>query len=54
MLFTHGNGIVPVLHAAREAHDHYRRAIENLKTGDWSGFGKELDALRLLLEQMYI
>jgi len=46
--------IVLVLHTAREALDHYRRAIENLKTGDWSGFGKELDALRLLLEQMYI
>jgi hypothetical protein len=41
-----------VLDAARKALDHYRRAIENLKAGDWSGFGKELDALRPLLEQM--
>ena len=35
---------------AREALDHYDRAIERLKAGDWSGFGKELDALRPLLE----
>jgi uncharacterized protein len=44
--------VAPVLDAARKALDHYRRAIENLKAGDWSGFGKELDALRPLLEQM--
>ena len=45
-------GVAPVMDAARKALDHYRRAIENLKAGDWSGFGKELDALRPLLEQM--
>jgi len=32
--------------------DHYQRAIEHLKAGDWSGFGAELDALRPLLEQL--
>jgi hypothetical protein len=37
---------------AREALEHYERAIEHLKTGDWSGFGAELDALRPLLEQL--
>ncbi len=34
---------------ARQALDHYDRALERLKAGDWSGFGMELDALRPLL-----
>ena len=37
---------------AREALDHYNQAIERLKSGDWAGFGKELDAMRGLLEEM--
>ena len=37
---------------AREALNHYNRAIERLKAGDWAGFGVELDALRPLLEQL--
>jgi uncharacterized membrane protein (UPF0182 family) len=37
---------------ARDALAHYNRAIERLKAGDWSGFGKELDALRPLLEAL--
>jgi uncharacterized membrane protein (UPF0182 family) len=37
---------------AREALDHYDRAIERLKAGDWSGFGAELEALRPLLETL--
>jgi len=37
---------------AREALSHYDRALERLKAGDWAGFGVELDALRLLLEQL--
>jgi uncharacterized membrane protein (UPF0182 family) len=37
---------------AREALEHYDRAIEHLKAGDWSGFGAELDAMRPLLEQL--
>jgi uncharacterized membrane protein (UPF0182 family) len=36
---------------AREALVHYDRAIARLKAGDWSGFGAELDAVRLLLEE---
>ena len=32
--------------------EHYDRAIERLKAGDWSGFGAELDALRPLLEEL--
>jgi len=35
---------------ARDALDHYDRAIERLKSGDWAGFGKEIDAMRGLLE----
>ena len=37
--------------ASEQAHDaleHYERAIDRLKAGDWSGFGAELDALRPL------
>jgi uncharacterized membrane protein (UPF0182 family) len=37
---------------AREALSHYDRAIERLKAGDWGGFGKELDTVRPLLEQL--
>ena len=37
---------------AREALDHYNKAIERLKSGDWSGFGTELDAMRGLLEDL--
>jgi len=37
---------------AREALAHYDRAIEHLKSGDWSGFGAELEALRQLLEAL--
>jgi uncharacterized membrane protein (UPF0182 family) len=37
---------------AREALDRYNRAIERLKSGDWVGFGTELDAMRVLLQDM--
>jgi uncharacterized protein len=37
---------------ARKALDHYERAIERLKSGDWAGFGTELDSMRDLLQQM--
>src|SRR5437899_4344539 len=42
----------PAADRAREALDHYNRAIERLKSGDWTGFGTELDAMRGLLEDM--
>jgi uncharacterized membrane protein (UPF0182 family) len=35
----------------REALDRYNRAIERMKSGDWAGFGAELDKLRSLLEE---
>jgi uncharacterized protein len=37
---------------AREALNHYNQAIAHLKSGDWAGFGTELDAMRGLLEDM--
>ena len=37
---------------ARKALDRYNQAIEHLKSGDWAGFGTELDAMRGLLEDM--
>jgi uncharacterized protein len=37
---------------AREALGHYERAMEQLKIGDWGGFGAELDKLRKLLEEL--
>jgi uncharacterized protein len=37
---------------ARKALDHYERAIERLKSGDWAGFGTELDSMRDQLQQM--
>jgi uncharacterized membrane protein (UPF0182 family) len=37
---------------AHEALGHYDRAIEQLKAGDWAGFGAELDKLRPLLEEL--
>ena len=42
----------PAADRAREALDHYNQAIERLKSGDWTGFGTELDAMRGLLEDM--
>jgi uncharacterized membrane protein (UPF0182 family) len=37
---------------AREALDHYNQALERLKSGDWTGFGTQLDVVRELLEEM--
>src|ERR1700680_2894598 len=35
-----------------EALSHYNGAVEQLKSGNWAGFGAELDALRPLLEEL--
>jgi uncharacterized membrane protein (UPF0182 family) len=37
---------------AQEALDHYNQAMERLKSGDWAGFGKEIDAMRAILEEI--
>jgi uncharacterized membrane protein (UPF0182 family) len=36
----------------RAARDHYDRALERMKAGDWAGFGAELDQLRSSLDQL--
>jgi uncharacterized membrane protein (UPF0182 family) len=35
-----------------EAQEHYDKAQQYLKAGDWSGYGKELDALKAVLERL--
>lgn len=37
---------------AQEALDRYNQAMERLKSGDWAGFGKEIGAVRGLLEDI--
>jgi uncharacterized protein len=42
----------PAANQAREALDHYNQAIERLRSGDWAGFGTQLNAMRGLLEEL--
>jgi len=42
----------PAAERAREALNHYNQAMEQLKAGDWAGFGVELGALRRILEEL--
>ena len=42
----------PSAEQAREALDHFHQAIERLKSGDWTGFGAQLDAIRGILENL--
>ena len=37
---------------AREALEHYEQAIARLKSGDWAGFGTQLDIMRGILEDL--
>jgi uncharacterized protein len=37
---------------AQEALTHYNQAMNRLKSGDWAGFGREIDAMRSLLEDI--
>jgi len=36
----------------QEAQQHYERAQQYLKAGDWTGYGEELDALKTVLDQL--
>jgi len=36
----------------RQAQEHFDRAQEYLRTGDWAGYGEELDALQEVLQQL--
>lgn len=38
--------------SAQEALDRYNRAMERLKSGDWAGFGAQMNAMRGVLEQL--
>ncbi len=42
----------PADNRAQEALDRYDQAMEKLRSGDWAGFGKQIDAMRGLLEDM--
>ena len=42
----------PAADRAQEAPSHYNDAIQQLKSGNWAGFGAELDVLRPLLEEL--
>ena len=35
-----------------EARQHYEKAQENLKAGDWAGFGEEWDAMEEVLQKL--
>ena len=35
-----------------EAQQHYNKAQEYLKAGDWAGYGSELDALEAVLDRL--
>jgi uncharacterized membrane protein (UPF0182 family) len=43
---------VPNASSAKQALDHYNEAMAHLKSGDWAGFGKEIDAMRTILETL--
>jgi uncharacterized membrane protein (UPF0182 family) len=38
--------------AAQEALERYNQAMERLKSGDWAGFGSQMDAMRGVLEKL--
>jgi uncharacterized membrane protein (UPF0182 family) len=42
----------PQAGAAQEALDHYDQAMERLKSGDWAGFGTQIEAMRGVLEKL--
>jgi hypothetical protein len=42
----------PAENRAQEALDRYNEAMKLLRSGDWAGFGTQIDAMRGLLEKM--
>jgi len=42
----------PQAGAAQEALDRYNQAMERLKSGDWAGFGTQIEAMRGVLEKL--
>ncbi|GAG56918.1 unnamed protein product, partial [marine sediment metagenome] len=43
---------VEIASLIEEAQQHYDRAQQYLKAGDWTGYGEELDALKAVLDQL--
>jgi uncharacterized protein len=43
---------MPRADAAQAALDDYNQALERLKSGDWAGFGAQMEAMRGLLEKL--
>jgi uncharacterized membrane protein (UPF0182 family) len=37
---------------ARKAIEHYESAMEHLRSGDWAGFGRELNTMREILQEL--
>jgi uncharacterized protein len=46
------SGVPPTSPAgsAQDALNHFNQAMTRLKSGDWAGFGTEIEAMRLILE----
>jgi hypothetical protein len=42
----------PQAGASQEALDRYNQAMERLKSGDWAGFGTQIEAMRGVLEKL--
>jgi uncharacterized protein len=42
----------PQAGSAQTALDHYNQAMERLKSGDWAGFGREIEAMRGILQEL--
>jgi uncharacterized protein len=49
---TEGSADGSAARRAQEALDHYNQAMERLKSGDWTGFGNEIGAMRALLQEL--
>jgi uncharacterized membrane protein (UPF0182 family) len=45
-------GSTDVTELINKARQHYNQAQENLKAGDWAGYGSEMDALQQVLERL--
>src|SRR6195256_3172048 len=45
-------GASPADNRAQKALDRYNQAMEKLRSGDWAGFGQQIDAMRSLLEDL--
>jgi hypothetical protein len=41
-----------IISLIEEAEQHYNQAQQYLKAGDWAGYGKEMDALKAVLDQL--